>query len=114
MRDVLWERSHGKPKRVTVICDILLATAHAAQSTALGSPKDAPLLNEDAAMMTVDAALVAQGSHLPCTREDARRVLALVRSARRPSGVCRPRQRHRRLRGIAIASRLKYSNQLAS
>jgi hypothetical protein len=72
VRDVLWERTHGKPKRVAVICDILLATAHAAQSTALGSPKDAPLRNEDAAMMTVDAALVAQGAHLPCTRDDVR------------------------------------------
>ncbi|HEY0382508.1 MAG TPA: hypothetical protein VGC72_09940 [Candidatus Elarobacter sp.] len=72
VRDVLWERIHGKPKRVAVICDILLATAHAAQSTALGSPQDAPLLNEDAAMMTVDAALVAQGAHLPCTRDDVR------------------------------------------
>ena len=76
IRDLLWERERGRPKRVAVVCDILLATAHAAQSTALGSPKDAPLLDEDAAMLTVDSALVAQGAHVPCTRDDVRAAFA--------------------------------------
>jgi hypothetical protein len=76
VRDLLWERQHGKAKRVAVVCDILLATARAAQSTALGSPKDAPLLDEDAAMLTVDSALVAQGAHVPCTRDDVRAAFA--------------------------------------
>jgi len=76
IRDLLWEREHGRPKRVAVICDILLATALAAQSTALGSPKNAPLLDEDAAMLTVDSALIAQGAHIPCTRDDVRAAFA--------------------------------------
>ena len=42
----------------------------------VGRCRTPPLLNEDAAMMTVDAALVAQGAHLPCTREDVRAAFA--------------------------------------
>jgi predicted nuclease of restriction endonuclease-like (RecB) superfamily len=101
IRDLLWERERGRPKRVAVICDILLATAPAAQSTALGSPKNAPLLDEDAAMLTVDSSLVAQGAHVPLhAGRRTSSVRAPLRSTCRAGRLRRWRPGHRRLRTV--------------
>jgi len=48
LADLEWSRAHGPRKRLTVICDALLATAWSAQAAAVDfhAPADAPLLTE--------------------------------------------------------------------
>jgi hypothetical protein len=70
--DVAWERAHGVAKRVAVVCDILRANAARVQTAAVAHPADAPRLDENAALLMVDAALTAVDAHRPCTTADVR------------------------------------------
>lgn len=67
--DVMWERTHGAPKRTAVVCDLLRQNAGRVQSR-LANPADAPHLDVNAALLLVDGALTAHGAHVPCTRKD--------------------------------------------
>ena len=70
--DILWERRHGRAKRVRTIADVLQTEGWKAQVLAAReSPREAaPLLTEDAAMMLVDGWLAKQGAQTGCTRAD--------------------------------------------
>jgi len=72
--DIEWERRHGRAKRVRTIANVLLEEGWKAQVLAAkeGPREEAPLLNEDAAMMLVDAWLEKQGAQTGCTRADVR------------------------------------------
>ena len=75
--DLLWERRHGRAKRVRIIAETLVRTAAATQ-TAERLPGDAPHLDEDAAMLLVDQDLGAQGSTARCSRDDVRAAIAYL------------------------------------
>jgi len=68
--DVLWERTHGAPKRTAVVCDLLRESAARVQLPPRANPADAPRLDTNAALLLVDGALTALGAHVPCTRPD--------------------------------------------
>jgi hypothetical protein len=70
----MWERGHGRAKRVRPIANVLLEERWKAQVLAAKeSPhEEAPLLTEDAAMMLVDGWLAKQGAQTGCSREDIR------------------------------------------
>ena len=70
--DIDWERAHGSAKRVAVVCDILRANAVRVQTATLAHPADAPRLDENAALLMVDAALTAVDAHRPCVLADIR------------------------------------------
>jgi len=72
--DIEWERRHGRAKRVRTIANVLLEEGWKAQVLAAkeGPREEAPLLNEDAAMMLVDAWLEEQGAKTGCTHADVR------------------------------------------
>jgi hypothetical protein len=72
--DIEWERRHGRAKRVRTIANVLLEEGWKTQVLAAkeGPRVEAPLLNEDAAMMLVDAWLEKQGAKTGCTRADVR------------------------------------------
>ncbi len=82
LSDLLWERRHGRPKRVAAIAAILIEEGwrvqvlslkqSAVQGAAESGSLDAPLLDEDAAMMLVDGWLSANGYSQGCTRADMR------------------------------------------
>jgi hypothetical protein len=68
--DVLWERTHGAPKRTAVVCDLLRDSAARVQLPPRANPADAPRLDTNAALLLVDGALTALGAHVPCTHAD--------------------------------------------
>jgi hypothetical protein len=68
--DIAWERAHGFAKRVAVVSDILRANATRVQTATVAHPTDAPRLDENAALLMVDAALTAVDAHRPCTVAD--------------------------------------------
>lgn len=68
--DVLWERTHGAPKRTAVVCDLLRESAARVQLPPRANPVDAPRLDTNAALLLVDGALTALGAHVPCTSAD--------------------------------------------
>ena len=72
--EIMWERGHGRAKRVRTIANVLLKEGWKAQVLAAKeSPREeAPLLTEDAAMMLVDGWLAKQGAQTGCSREDVR------------------------------------------
>ena len=72
--DIVWERRHGKAKRVRTIVNILKEEGWKAQVLAARqSPREeAPLLTEDAAMMLVNGWLEQHGASSGCTRVDIR------------------------------------------
>jgi hypothetical protein len=74
LQDIIWDRNHGKAKRVRIIAEILRASAWATQSVAVetGPPAQAPVLTEDAAILLVDQELISRGSHVSCTRDELR------------------------------------------
>lgn len=74
LQDIIWERNHGKTKRVRIIAEILHASAWATQCVAVetGPPANAPVLTEDAAILLVDQELISRGSHVSCTRDELR------------------------------------------
>lgn len=70
--DLLWERKHGRAKRLSVICDYLRRTGWAmqlmaAQSNARG---DAAAITVDVAIALVDGALAEGGRHVGCSRSE--------------------------------------------
>ena len=78
--DALWERAHGRAKRVAVIAETLVDAGWEAQVAGAGNRADAPHLNEDAAMLLVDARLRTGGAHLACSRDDVRAAFAYLTS----------------------------------
>ena len=74
LAEVQWKRTHGERKRVRIVAEFIHSAGWATQSAAVqaGSPKDAPLLTEDAAMLLVDQELLAQNCNVSCTREQVR------------------------------------------
>jgi DNA primase len=72
LQDIIWERNHGKAKRVRIVAEILRASAWATQCVAVdtGPPANAPVLTEDAAILLVDQELISRGSHVSCTRDE--------------------------------------------
>lgn len=80
--DILWARNHGQSKRVRIIADIIHTAGWVTQCAATqgGSPADAPLLTEDAAMLLVDQELAAQGAHVNCARAEVRLALRWLTS----------------------------------
>ena len=74
LQDLIWDRNHGKAKRVRIIAEILRASAWATQCVAVetGPPANAPVLTEDAAILLVDQELISRGSHVSCTRDELR------------------------------------------
>jgi DNA primase len=74
LQDIIWDRNHGKAKRVRIIAEILRASAWATQCVAVetGPPANAPVLTEDAAILLVDQELISRGSHVSCTRGELR------------------------------------------
>jgi DNA primase len=73
--DLVWERHHGRAKRVRLICDAILRTGMTTQRAYHGSPSQAPRLTEDVLMVLVNQDLAAQGSDATCAREDVRAAL---------------------------------------
>jgi|GEM_PF-2250491 len=72
--DLACRRNHDEAKRVRIAAQIIAESGWQTQCAAAhgGSVADAPVLTEDAAMLMVDTALAAQGSHVNCFRNDVR------------------------------------------
>ncbi|HEY6326044.1 MAG TPA: hypothetical protein VIW73_05945 [Candidatus Cybelea sp.] len=72
LSDLLWERRHGRAKRVATIAYLIAREGWRAQQTAASQsgPSNAPHLTADAAMLLVDAVLQAAGSAQACVREE--------------------------------------------
>ena len=68
--NVMWERTHGAPKRTAVVCDLLRECAARVQLPPRANPADAPRLDTNAALLLIDGALTAIGAHVPCTLAD--------------------------------------------
>ena len=76
--DLVWERRHGRAKRVAVVAELIHREGWASQCTAAEQADrgDAPRLTVDAAMLLVDATLKVAGSTEACTREEVDAALA--------------------------------------
>lgn len=76
IEDLLWDRKHGKTKRLRVIASLVLQSAQEHQRLAeqLANESDSPLFTIDVAMSLVDAALAQSGSTHACTREEMQTV----------------------------------------
>jgi DNA primase len=68
--DLLWERRHGRAKRVRLIAGAIVRTGHTTQAAYRGDSSQAPRITEDVAMVLVDQDLAAQGSAATCSRAD--------------------------------------------
>jgi DNA primase len=68
--DLLWERRHGRAKRVRLVADAIVRTGRTTQAAYHGDPTEAPRITEDVAMVLVDQDLAAQGSSATCSRSD--------------------------------------------
>jgi len=68
--DLLWERMHGRAKRVRLIADAIVRAGRATQVAYRGNPAEAPRITEDVAMVLVNQDLAAQGSSATCSRAD--------------------------------------------
>ncbi len=82
LQDIAWERDHGKGKRVRIIAEIIIEQGWKAQVlfASEGSPDQAPLLNEDSAMMLVDTWLQQKGATSGCVRDEVRAAFAHLTS----------------------------------
>lgn len=78
--DLLWERHHGRAKRVQLIADAIVRTGWATQAGYRGAPSEAPRITEDVAMVLVDQDLAAQGSHATCSRADVQAAIEYLAS----------------------------------
>ena len=67
---MLWERTHGAPKRTAVVCELLRDSAARVRLPPHANPADAPRLDANAALLLVNGALTALGAHVPCTQAD--------------------------------------------
>jgi hypothetical protein len=76
--DVLWERRHGRAKRVRLIADAVVRTGRATQSAYRGTPTESPHLTEDALMVLVNQDLAADGSTAACNRDELRAATAYL------------------------------------
>jgi DNA primase len=72
LNDLVWERRHGRAKRVRLIADAIVRTGWTTQLAYHGDPAQAPHLTEDVAMVLVNQDLAAQGSSATCDRDDVR------------------------------------------
>jgi restriction endonuclease len=84
---LVWERTHGRAKRVAVTVQLIREVVWRRQVAVLGHRNDAPAISEDAAMLLVDEELEKRGSTAVSTRDDVRAAFAhltspLVRAAR--------------------------------
>jgi hypothetical protein len=84
---LVWERTHGRAKRVAVTAQLIHEVVWRRQVAVLGHRDDAPVISEDAAMLLVDEELEKRGSTAVSTRDDVRAAFAhltspLVRAAR--------------------------------
>jgi restriction endonuclease len=84
---LVWERTHGRAKRVAVTAQLIREVVWRRQVSLLGNRDEAPAISEDVAMALVDEALDTRGSKAVCTREEVRAAFAhltspLVRTAR--------------------------------
>ncbi len=84
---LVWERTHGRAKRVAVTAQLIREVVWRRQVAVLGHRDDAPVISEDAAMLLVDEELEKRGSTAVSTRDDVRAAFAyltspLVRAAR--------------------------------
>ena len=70
--DLIWERYHGRAKRVRLIADAIVRTGLTTQQAYHGDPSQAPRITEDVAMVLVDQDLAAQGSSATCSRTEVR------------------------------------------
>ncbi|HEX3671661.1 MAG TPA: hypothetical protein VHT92_08165 [Candidatus Cybelea sp.] len=70
--DLVWEREHGRAKRVRLIADAIVRTGWTTQAGYRGDANEAPKITEDVAMVLVNADLAAQGSSATCGRDDVR------------------------------------------
>jgi hypothetical protein len=77
---VLWERRHGRPKRVALIADAIVRSGWAMQQSYRNAPDEAPRLTEDVVMVLVNEDLVVQGSAARCDRDDVRAALGYLES----------------------------------
>ncbi len=84
---LVWERTHGRAKRVAVTAQLIRELVWRRQVSLLGNREEAPAISEDVAMALVDEALEMRGSKAVCAREEVRAAFAhltspLVRAAR--------------------------------
>jgi Restriction endonuclease len=84
---LVWERTHGRAKRVAVTAQLIREVVWRRQVAVLGHRDDAPVISEDAAMVLVDEELEKRGSTAVSSRDDVRAAFAyltspLVRAAR--------------------------------
>lgn len=72
LEDFLWERVHGRAKRLRVIASIVMQEALRQQrlDRTLGDGAQAPHFTVDVAMSVVDTFLGANGASVACDRED--------------------------------------------
>lgn len=70
--DLLWDRLHGRLKRLRVIASVVLQEGLRQQrlDRALGDGSQAPHFNVDVAMSVVDTFLGANGANAACAREE--------------------------------------------
>ncbi|MBV9263672.1 MAG: hypothetical protein JO324_05060 [Candidatus Eremiobacteraeota bacterium] len=76
--DLLWERIHGKRKRVRLIADAIVRAGSMVQARYYGDPARAPALTEDVAMLLVDDDLRMHGSSAQCDRDEVREALTYL------------------------------------
>ncbi|MBC5806029.1 MAG: hypothetical protein DLM53_09700 [Candidatus Eremiobacter antarcticus] len=72
--DLRWDRAHGAGQRIATIANIVIELGWNMQVLAAnqGTNSEAPLLNEDAAMMLVDTWLQQHGGASGCARDEVR------------------------------------------
>jgi hypothetical protein len=84
---LVWERTHGRAKRVAVTAQLIRDVVWRRQVAVLGNRDEAPAISEDVAMALVDEELEKRGSKAICARDEVRAAFAhltspLVRAAR--------------------------------
>ena len=84
---LVWERTHGRAKRVAVTAQLIRVVVWRRQVSVLGNRDEAPAISEDVAMALVDEELEKRGSKAICARDEVRAAFAhltspLVRAAR--------------------------------
>lgn len=87
--DLLWERRHGRYKRVATVAALVAQEGWNSQRIAAqqGGPQNAPRITADAAMLLVDQALQNAGSTQACTKDDVEEAFAWLSSPRVGSAV---------------------------
>lgn len=83
LEDLVWERHHGRAKRVRFIADAVVRAALSLQTAEAPAnrPADAPKLDAATATWLVDQALVAAGTSVICTQDDVAEAIGLAEAA---------------------------------